>query len=96
MIKWKRKVCGNAPIQAEGQFLGHYFYFRARGKQATIDFSKTETDWDYGRCVAEYVLFNTEEEYAAGWLPRWICRILIWKGCLKFIFNKNRWKHEEK
>lgn len=90
MIKWKHKPLGNCPIQAEGWFMGYYFYFRARGKQATIDFSKTEMDWDNQRCIAEYVLFDTEDEYAAGWLPKWVCRLLIWKGCLRFLFKRNK------
>lgn len=90
MIKWKYKPSGNCPVQAEGYFLGHYFYFRARYNTAVIEFAKTETDWEYSRLISRYILLDMEEDYAAGWLPKWICRLLIWKGCLKFIFNKNR------
>ena len=39
MIKWKHKPSGNCPVQAEGWFLGYYFYFRARGNEAIIEFS---------------------------------------------------------
>ncbi len=87
MIKWIRKPSGACPVQAEGYFMNHYFYFRARYSQATIEFAKTETDWEYGRYAAEYVLHTTKEEYEAGWLPKWICRLLIWKGCLIFMFK---------
>jgi hypothetical protein len=44
MIKWKYKPAGNCPVQAEGWFLGHYFYFRARGEWAIIEFAKTQED----------------------------------------------------
>ena len=83
MIKWKYKPSNNCPVQAEGYFSGHYFYFRARGEYATIEFSKEED----GPEVAYYILTKTEH-YMAGWLPKWICRLLIWKGCLKFIIKK--------
>jgi len=75
MIKWKYKPSGNCPVQAEGWFLGHYFYFRARGEYATIEFENHF-----------YVLTKTEP-YMAGWLPKWICKLLIYKGCIKFILK---------
>ena len=83
MIKWIYKPSGNCPVQAEGYFLGHYFYFRARWESATIEFSKTEG----GPEVAYYVLAKTEP-FMAGWLPKWICRLLIWKGCFKFMIKR--------
>ncbi len=83
MIKWIYKPLGNRPVQAEGYFLGHYFYFRARGKYATIEFSKVESVSE----VAYYILTKTKP-YMAGRLPKWKCRLLIWKGCLKFMIRK--------
>ena len=83
MIKWIYKPSGNCPVQAEGYFLGHYFYFSARGEHATIEFSKEE----YGLEVVYYILTKTKP-YMAGWLPKWKCRLLIWKGCLKFMIRK--------
>jgi len=88
MIKWKYKPVGNCPVQAEGWFLGHYFYFRARGEHATIEFSKSE---EANVLSAFYVLIKTEE-YMAGWLPKWRCKLLIYKGCLKFLFKKDKHK----
>jgi len=87
MIKWKYKPAGNCPVQAEGWFLGHYFYFRARGECATIEFAKTEEDQEANILSAFYVLSEIEEEYMAGWLPKWKCRLLIYKGCIKFILK---------
>ena len=87
MIKWIYKPSGNCPVQAEGYFSGHYFYFRARGEQATIEFSEVEG----GPEVAYYILTETDE-YMAGWLPKWKCRLLIWKGCFKFLFKKDKHK----
>jgi len=75
MIKWKYKPSGNCPVQAEGWFLKQAFYFRARGELATIEFGNHF-----------YVLTKTEP-YMAGWLPKWYCILLIWKGCLKFILK---------
>ena len=91
MIKWKYKLSGNCPVQAEGWFLGYYFYFRARWSEAIIEFSKTEAGWENDLIHARYVLATTEL-YAEGWLPNWRCRLLIWKGCLKFLFKKDKHK----
>ena len=86
MIKWKYKPAGNCPVQAEGWFLGHYFYFRARGEWVTIEFAKTQEDQEADVLSAFYVLTKTEE-YMAGWLPKWKCKLLIYKGCIKFILK---------
>lgn len=89
MIKWKSKPHGYCPIQAEGYFMGYYFYFRSRWSTATIEFSKTEAGWDNDLIHARYVL-ATIDSPEAGWLPKWLCRVLIWIGCLRFLFNKNK------
>ena len=89
MIKWKYKPMGNCPVQAEGWFNGYYFYFRSRHSQATIDFSKSEEDWVKYDNVNRYVL-ATVDDPEAGWLPKWICKLLIWKGCIKFLFKRNK------
>ena len=89
MIKWKYKPSGNCPVQAEGWFIGYYFYFRARHNKASIEFSKTEAGWENDLIHARYVL-TTTEEYKAGWLPKWKCRLLIWKGCVMFLFCGKR------
>ena len=91
MIKWKSKPHGSCPVQAEGYFMGYYFYFRARHSQATIEFSKTEAGWDNELIHARYTLLTISDP-DASWLPKWICRILIWKGCLKFLFKRNKTK----
>jgi hypothetical protein len=87
MIKWKYKPAGNCPVQAEGWFLGYYFYFRARGEYATIEFSESEDHHDIDEVYKVYILTKTKE-YMAGWLPKWKCSLLIYKGCLKFIIRK--------
>lgn len=91
MIKWKYKPNGYCPVQAEGWFIGYYFYFRARWDKATIEFSKTEEGWKNELIHARYVLTKTSYN-KAGWLPHWICRILIWKGCIKFLFSGKKKK----
>jgi len=89
MIKWKYKPNGNCPVQADGWFLGYYFYFRARWNTATIEFSKTEAGWDNDLIHARYTLLHTLP-LAAGWLPKWKCRLLINLGCLLFFFKRGK------
>lgn len=91
MIKWKYKPSGNCPIQSEGWFRGNYFYFRARWDFASIEFCKTEEDWNNDKYLyTNYRLYETKM-YKAGWLPKWICTLLIYKGCFLFLINK-LWK----
>lgn len=76
-------------MQAEGYFLGYYFYFRSRGTVARIEFAASEEVlWDRELYLAQYELWHTRVEGAAGWLPYWFCRVLIWWGCLRFIFER--------
>jgi hypothetical protein len=91
MIKWKNKPSGECPVQAEGWFLGYYFYFRARYEEATIEFSLNEDCWENDLINARYILLKTDE-YAAGYLDPRLCRLLIWKGCIKFLFKKDKHK----
>lgn len=87
MIKWIYPPANNCPVQAEGWFMGHYFYFRSRGTVASIEFALTEADWDKDLIRVRYELWHTRMEGAAGWLPHWFCRILIWWGCFKFLIK---------
>ena len=88
MIKWISKPHGACPVQAEGYFMGYYFYFRSRWQTSSIEFAKTEQDWKDDKLVAYYELAKFDDEHTASWLPHWACRLLIWMGCLKFIFRK--------
>lgn len=92
MIKWKRKPSGLCPVQAEGYFLGYYFYFRARYNTAVLEFSKTEAGWDNCLIHAHYTLWTTPNLYGAGYLNPLFCRVLIWIGCIKFLFKKDKSK----
>ena len=87
MIKWINKPSGNCPVQADGYFMNHYFYFRARYEEVTIEFAKTEADWHQYKDVKYYLLLKTTT-FIAGWLPKWKCRLLIYKGCFKFFIWK--------
>lgn len=91
MIQWKSKPHGICPVQAEGYFQGHYFYFRARWDRAVIEFSKTEEAWEKDIVNARYVLARVDSP-DAGWLPKWICRVLIWVGCFRFLLKKDKEK----
>ena len=89
MIKWKRKPSGNCPVQAEGWFMGWYFYFRARWGTATIEFSKTQTGWENDLIHGRYVLWTVPSP-GAGWLSAGLCRRLVWLGCLRFFFKLDK------
>lgn len=87
MIKWKQKPNGFCPVQSEGYFLGHYFYFRSRYEEAKIEFAKNEYHWRNDELAAEYLLMTTPE-YEAGWLPYWKCKALIYLGCFLFAIKR--------
>lgn len=84
LFKWIYKPSGNCPVQAEGYFLGYYFYFRARHTQATIEFYKDETFFYKNNYIKRFIL-KTTPEYRAGWLSKRYCKWLIFKGCFLFL-----------
>ena len=84
MIRWIYKPNGVCPVQAEGYFMGYYFYFRARHERVTIDFSRDEEAWFNEPPERKYLLKRTED---AGWLPEKKCIQLIRKGCLMFLLR---------
>ena len=89
LINWKYKPSGFCPVQAEGYFLGWYFYFRARYDKATIEFAYDEADWELDKIRARYVLARVQDPMA-GWMPLWKCRLLIYVGCLRFFFKRRK------
>ena len=88
MIHWKSKPHGAAPVQAEGYFMEHYFYFRSRGNTAAIEFAFSESNWSRDKLVKRYILHTTKDPYSAGFLPYNKCKWLIWKGCFKFMLYR--------
>jgi len=85
-IDWICKPYGNCPIQAEGYFNGKYFYFRSRWNRATIEFAKTSLHWENDHTIRGYTLYTLEAP-KAGWISKRMCYLLIFKGCLKFMFR---------
>jgi hypothetical protein len=85
MIKWIYKPNGNCPVQSEGYFLGKYFYFRARWNYVKIEFANSEDDWH--KNIYKSFLVHKTGEYEAGHLKKWFCRLLIYKGCLMYLFD---------
>lgn len=92
ILKWKHKPWGNCPVQAEGWFLGYYFYFRSRWEFARIDFSKTEEDWWKDQIHKEYYLAGFPSP-SAGWISKRQATLLIYKGLLMFLL---RWPSSRK
>lgn len=86
-IVWKTKPSGNCPVQAEGWFLGKYFYFRSRWDEAKIEFANSPHDWDEDRLLKRYSLYTSKDEYSAGWISKRFAYILIYKGCIKFLLK---------
>ena len=96
LFKWHYPPCGNCPVQAEGWFLGYYFYFRARHRYVTIDFYRTQEEFEndsWAAPVCNILLKETNGPYDAGWLSKRLCKFLIYKGCFLFIF-KNKYQDE--
>jgi len=86
-FKWESKPNGNCPVQSNGWFLNHYFYFRARGSFAKIEFYKNKEDF-WSHEPEERFFLKETKEYDAGWLGKKLCLFLIFKGCLMFLFKK--------
>lgn len=90
MIKWLYKPSGQVPVQAEGYYLGYWFYFRSRGSKADIIFSKKEEDYWAKDAYKYYILWKGIWPNA-GWLNHDKCKQLICKGLRRF---KRQLKHE--
>jgi len=86
IFKWEYTPSGNCPVQANGWFLGYYFYFRARWSSATIEFYNDKGDYEVDIINSWFKLIETEE-YKAGWLSNRKCKLLIYKGCFKFMLK---------
>ena len=86
IIKWDYKPSGMCPVQAEGYFLGYYFYFRARWSTATIEFARSREDWDSNNIFKDYRL-KTYKGWEAGYISRKEALLLIYKGLLMFTFH---------
>ena len=92
IFKWIYKPSGHCPVQAEGYFLGYFFYFRARYEFATIEFYNNKEDFDgdaWTNPIVDIVV-KTTEEYRAGWLSKKECTFLVFKGCFIFLFKRKR------
>jgi hypothetical protein len=87
MINWIYQPSGKCPVQAEGYFLGKYFYFRSRHESATIEFFENITFHKKGIFIKYYVVGTTKKQFMAGWFPHWYCRLLIYKGCLMYLLK---------
>ena len=71
-FKWIYKPSGNCPVQAEGYFLGYFFYFRARHEFATIEFYNKKEDFDgdaWTNPISD-IIVKTTNEYVADWLSK--------------------------
>ncbi len=86
LFKWESKPSGNCPVQSNGWFLNYYFYFRSRGETASIEFYNDKGDYYYDEPLKRFILKRTNA-YEAGWLSNRLCKFLILKGCLMFMFN---------
>ncbi len=86
IFKWIYKPSGQCPVQADGVFLGYYFYFRSRGELSTIDFYKTKEDWENLHPSTLYVEVKKDYyQYMAGYISTRLAKWLIFKGFLMFL-----------
>lgn len=86
-VRWRYKPHGLCLVQAEGFFLGYYFYFRGRYETLKIEFARSRADWWDNKLLASYDLRRTAP-YEAGYYPEDKCMRLIYKGFIFFFFNR--------
>jgi hypothetical protein len=85
MIKWLLKPHKKYQIQAEGYFLGRYFYFRSKFNTSVIEFSNHKNQYNY-HLEKSYVL-HVNNDYEAEYLNLNFCKLLIYKGCFLFMLH---------
>jgi len=90
IFKWIYRPSGKSPVQADGYFLGYYFYFRSKWDFSEIEFAKTEEEWKdtTSDCVIHFYVKKYKSEYEGGWISNKKAKRLIYKGCLLFILYK--------
>jgi len=91
MIHWVEKPYGLNPIKAHGYFWKHYFYFVSTENAARIFFYKKEegcSDMNNQYVITKaYKLLRTTR---AGFLSKWMCRLLISVGCFRLLISKEK------
>jgi len=87
MIKWIHRPSGYCPVQAEGHFMGKYFYFRSRWSTASIEFADSEADWEKDNIIKRYILFEDKSKIGAGWIPKWMAYLCIYKGVIMYLLK---------
>ena len=85
MIRWLYKPSGFAPVQAEGYFLGYFFYFRSQWETATIDFALSPSKWAKRKTIR--IELKKTQPFEASWISKRQAIFLIYYGCLQFIFK---------
>ena len=90
LFKWIYRPSGNCPVQSEFWLFGKYYYFRARWDNATLskydnfeEFNDPNLFFTKGHGICVY----TCKAPKAGWLPKWLCYLLIIKGLFMFLFK---------
>ena len=87
LFSWKYEPSGACPVQAEGTFLGHHFYFRSRWDTASIEFSETEQHWDRWEIIKRIELkhYGGAE---AGWISKEEATRLVYLGLIGYIIPR--------
>jgi hypothetical protein len=87
-FKWIYKPNGKSPVQADGRFLGYYFYFRSKWDLSTIDFYKNKEDWENLYPSVLYLEVKKHRPFIAGFISNKEAKRLIYKGCFLFFIYK--------
>ena len=87
MIKWIYRPNGYCPVQAEGHFMGKYFYFRSRWSTASIEFADSKTEWEKNNIIKRYILFEDKKKMGAGWIPKWMAYLCIYRGIIMYLLK---------
>lgn len=91
MIHWTEKPSGLNPITASGYLGEYYFYFISMDNAAKIIFyRKMEGDADINNQYVVTKAYILLKKNAVGFLPKWMCRLLIYLACFKLIVSKKK------
>jgi len=81
---------GNCPVQAEGTLpTGEWYYFRARGRQWSMDICESEGHWNSDKYLFQAGERNAFEWPAGGWLARWKAMQLATNAVNEYYESEN-------
>jgi hypothetical protein len=82
-IYWNKKPTIESPYEAEGWFLGYYFYYEVGMTFVFMTFAVSKKAWEFGILEKSYHTLNGNYDWDKPSKGKWF----IYKSCFKFLFN---------